>query len=321
MRQGSGDPIGTLSVGNVVTAGVTLLKSNFGDFFLLMLRSIGWLAVGILAVIPAAIVGALLSQVNQALGVLVALLVWLGAFLFCVGKYMANRAMISRLAYQQLIDRPETLRDVSQILGNSHWRFLGLALWLGLFGIVAFILAYLVLLVGIFMGAFAIGQVGGFVGGLLAVLLFLAGLAGFIYILLRFLAAVFIAELPVAVEGNSSGLEGISRSSQLTAPYVGRVMLILFVAFLITLPLTMLANSPTALIYADLFSEIQKGMTDPTAISSMANSGKYAFLNILSLVLSLLLELFLVPFYQSIKSVLYFDLRSRREGNDLRMRS
>lgn len=321
MRQGSGDPIGTLSVGNVVTAGVTLLKSNFGDFFLLMLRSIGWIAVGVLAILPAMIMVALLSQVNQALGVLVALLVWLGAFLFCLGKYMANRAMIARLAYQQLINQPETVRDVSQILGNSHWRFLGLALWLGLFGIIALVVAYLVLLVGVLMGAFLAGQIGGVVGGFLAVLLGLAGLVGFVYIVFRFFATVFLAELPVAVEGNTSGLDGISRSSQLTAPYVGRVMLILFVAFLITLPLTMLANSPTAVIYADLFSEFQKGMTDPMAISSMANNSKYALLNILSLVLSLLLELFLVPFYQSIKAVLYFDLRSRREGNDLRMRS
>jgi hypothetical protein len=322
MRQGSIDPIGTLSVGNVVTAAVTLLKSNFGDYFLLVLRSMGWLVVGVLASVPAIFVGALLSQASEGLGILVGVLLWVGAFLFCLGKYMANRAMISRLAYQQLIDRPETVKDVSRILGNSQWRFLGLGLWLVLFGIVAFILAYLVLFIGVGIGVFLSIQISGPVGWILAGIFILAGFLGFIYILLRYGAAVFISELPVAVEGNnSSGLEGISRSWQLTAPYVGRVMLILFVAFLITLPLSMVANSPTALIYADLFSELQKGMTDPTAMSSVINSSKNVFLNVLSLVLSLLLELFLVPFYQSIKSVLYFDLRSRREGNDLGMRS
>jgi hypothetical protein len=322
MRQGSVDPVGTLSVGNVVTAAVTLLKSNFGDYFQLVLRSMGWLIVGFLASIPAIFVGALLSQASQGLGIFVGVLLWLGAFLFCLGKYMANRAMISRLAYQQLINRPETVRDVSQILGNSQWRFLGLGLWLVLFGIVAFILAYLVLLVGVGMGVFLSTQVSGPVGWILATVFSLAGFLGFLYILLRYGAAVFISELPVAIEGKvSSGLEGISRSWQLTAPYVGRVMLILFVAFLITLPLSMVANSPTALIYADLFSEMQKGMADPTAFSSAASSSKYAILNILSFVLSILLELFLVPFYQAIKSVLYFDLRSRREGNDLGMRS
>jgi hypothetical protein len=179
-----------------------------------------------------------------------------------------------------------------------------------------------VLFLGVGIGVLLSTQISGLVGGILAGIFSLAGFLGFMYILLRYAAAVFISELPVAVEGNnSSGLDGIGRSWQLTAPYVGRVMLILFVAFLITLPLTMLANSPAAVIYADLFSEMQRGMTDPTAISSMMNSSKYALLNILSMVLSLLLELFLVPFYQAIKSVLYFDLRSRREGNDLGMRS
>jgi hypothetical protein len=322
MRQGSVDPIGTLSVGNVVTATVTLLKSNFGDYFKLVLRSLGWLIVSFLAIIPAILVGALLSQASQGLGVLVGVLLWLVAFLFCLGKYLANRAMISRSAYQQLINRPETLQDVSQVLGNSQWRFLALSLWLMLFGAAALIVACIVLSIGVGISAFFAQQISGPVGAILAVIFSVAGLLGFLYILLRYAAAVFISELPMAVESNNiGGLDSIGRSWKLTASYVGRVMLILFVAFLITIPLNILANSPNTVIYADAFSEMQKGVTDPTAINSMMNGSKYILLNILSFVLSLLLELFLVPFYQIIKSVLYFDLRSRREGNDLGMRS
>jgi uncharacterized membrane protein len=52
MRKSASDPIGTLSVGNVINAAVALYKANFRDFFTLALRSVGWMVLAIVGLIP-----------------------------------------------------------------------------------------------------------------------------------------------------------------------------------------------------------------------------------------------------------------------------
>jgi hypothetical protein len=320
MRQGNVDPLGTLSAGNVITASITLLKSNFSSYFLLSARSTGWLLVGFIGYFLLTIGSLLVAiQFNAVWLIFVAFLLSMGGLFFCIGKCMANRAMISRLAYQQLIDRPETVREVSAALGNSQWKFFGFSLWLTLFGSVAFSIIFLILLVGIGLGVYFYGQSQGFVGFFIAFILIAGSVIGSLWVLLRYSVGVSVAELPMAVE-NKPSLDSINRSWQLTSPYVRRIMLILFVASLVTIPPSMISNVPTQLISDSQMEEIFKSITNSTFAENA--TVKYAgFLFGLSLLLSIIVDAFLVPFWQAVKSVIYFDLRSRREGNDLRMRS
>jgi len=74
--------------------------------------------------------------------------------------------------------------------------------------------------------------------------------------------------------------------------------------FLIQIPIVMVTNYiPTLLI------ELLPGNT---AFSAIATA--------LGLVLSLVGSIFVLPLWQAVKGVLYYDLRSRREGLDLELR-
>ncbi len=301
MRKSASDPIGTLSVGNVVNAAISLYKSNFRDYFAVSLRSVSWLVLAILGIIPIVILASVFNNIGLTV---LAVVAWLVLLVFCLAKYATNRGIISRLAYQQLINQPETVTSATLELANSHWKFLGLILWLGLFYFAAVIVTYLALILSIGLGVLVGTQMPNPVGYTLAAIIIIAGVLGSIWLLMRFYSYFFIAELPIAVENCPGGLDSIGRSRQLSAPFISRILVIVLIAFLITLPLNILANVPSF-----------------AAIGQMnSNPGAYATLQVVSTILSLLLELFLVPFWQAIKSVIYFDLRSRREGSDLQMR-
>ena len=110
MRKSSSDPIGTLSAGNVVSTAVTLYKSNFRDYFSLSLRSVGWLFLSFLVLILP--IGLGVSAINNSaliIPTVIASLMWLVCLGFCWGKSGVSRAVISRLAYQQLDNRPDKI--------------------------------------------------------------------------------------------------------------------------------------------------------------------------------------------------------------------
>jgi hypothetical protein len=317
MRKSSSDPIGTLSVGNVVSAGVTLYKSNFRDYFWASLRAVGWLFLSLLGLV---LFVAVAGFIGNAVITVLAVIAWIGFLCFCLGKAAVNRAIISRLAYQQLANRPETIAEATRQLAPQHWKFLRLSLWLVLFLVGVFILSYLALLALGGLGLFLLSQIPGVVGGILGGILFLAGIVAFLWLIIRFYSYWFVAELPLSVEDRIEPLNSIGRSRQLATPFIVRIQIIIFVAFLITLPLSLLANAPTFASYGLMMEQIQQMGSNPEAMASLGQGSNYMMLQIASLILGSLLELFLVPFWQAIKSVVYFDLRSRREGADLQMR-
>jgi hypothetical protein len=299
MRKSASDPIGTLSVGNVINAAVSLYKSNFPDFFALALRSVGWMVLAIAGLIPVVAVAIAASNVGVTV---LAIVAWLGLLIFCLAKSMTSRGVVARMAYQQLINQPESLSSASGELANSHWKFLSLVLWLLLFMTGVSILAYMALAALAGLGILAATQLPNAVGYILAAILVMAGIVAFFWILMRFYSSWFVAELPIAVERCAGGLDAIGRSRQLSAPFLSRVLVIILVAFLVVFPLSMIASVPG-------FAGIGQ---PPTSAVYLISQG-------INLFLSLLLELFLMPFWQVIKSVVYFDLRSRLEGADLRM--
>jgi hypothetical protein len=317
VRKSSSDPIGTLSVGNVVSTAVTLYKSNFRDYFSASLQAVGWLFLGLIGLV---LPGMAAGVFNNALLTVLAGIIWIVFFGFCLGKSAVSRAIISRLAYQQLSNRPETMADASRQLAPKHWKFLILALWLGLFLFGVYLLSYLVLLALGGFGVFLSTQIPGAFGGILLAVFALAGLIAFVWLIIRFYSYWFVAELPLSVEDRVEPLDSIGSSRQLSLPFVWRIQLIVLVAFLITLPLNLIANLPGIASLGMMMEQLRQVGTSPAALESLGTGNSYVFLQIASAVLGFLLELFIVPFWQAIKSVVYFDLRSRREGADLQMR-
>jgi MFS family permease len=305
MPKNTADPVGTLTVGNVISASVTLYKSNFKRYFQVSLRATAW---AVAMVLVWTFIGGILSGVTNSVLVAVPLcLIGIGVTLYCLARYSTDRAVIARLAYQELIDRPETIATATQALSPRSWGFLRLS-WL--FGVRMFLVAfigYILLFIVIAICVAVLGELNAWKLNLIVIL----GICWFclwILAMIRYYSYWFIAELPLAVEASTSASFSLRRSKELSQNMVRRVMLIIAIALLITLPISVIGNAP---------STIGQLMANPTLSPDVATQSQGNVLTVGGFFLGMASELIVVPFWQAIKAVIYYDLRNRREGSDL----
>ena len=314
MAKNNSDLVGTLSIGNVITTGTTLYKSNFKRYFQVSLRATGrGIAIAIATVVAAVLGGILLGLTNQWLVTIPVILGWIGVTFYFLAQYATDRAVICRLAYQELIDAPETVQVATQHLQPRTWAFLGLS-WL-----LALYLFFVAIISGIVLSIGCSAVVALLIYGLklsadtfwveLSIVLLGIGLfIAWIVILIRYYAYWFVSELPLAIESNISANSSLGRSKRLTTVAAGRVVLIITVAFLITIPINLLGSIPTF---------IGQLMSSPAISTDSSAQTIGGLLILVGFVLSLLSELLVMPFWQVIKAIVYYDLRNRREGGDL----
>ena len=309
MAKNSLDPVGTLSIGNVVTTSTILYRSNFKRYLQVSLRATAWLVALGAATVGFIAVGDLLFTATQSWLVFVPVsLGWIGITLYLMAKYATDRAVICRLAYQELIDAPETVSVATEHLRPRTWGFLRLSWLVGLY-------MFLIAFVGYIAFAVAVGLVAGILSALVPSpgvftyiiigILVIALVVLWIVLVIRFYAYWFVAELPMAIESTNSASVSMRRSRQLSSTAVRTLVLIITVAFLITLPISGLSSAP---------SLIGQLMTLSDSQSTIATG---SFLVFLGFLLNVAIELFVMPFWQIIKAIVYFDLRNRREGADL----
>jgi len=269
--------LGPLNIGNVVTTGFTLFKSNFLNFFKLS----GW----------------------AYLWVLVPVYGW--------AKFAMYQGLMARLAFGQLVNQPETIEEARNSIKDRLW-----TLWIA--GILVALIAggiyaafIIVLIVGGIVVGFAaasLGPVGVVVGVILGLIAVLALLIALTWISGR----LFVTEMPIAIEPNNLDPgAALGQSWRLTQAEARRVMVIVFIAALITFPLTLVvqivSQVPAVAIAAD--SPLQA-----------ADSPLQSVVFLLSLALSIAAGMVTLPFWQCIKAATYYDLRSRKEGLDIQLR-
>lgn len=274
---GSPSPIEPLSLGNVITAGIRIYRSHLKDYFLLALKAYVWLLVPIYG--------------------------W--------AKFYALSALISRLTFAELVNQPESISSGQRFVNSRIWQFLINMLLMLLVGMG--ILIGVVIVFAIF-GVLSAVLVGGLnqqanIGvylmlGLLAFVVGILALVAVLWISTRF----YLVEVPLAIEDNVDGTSTIARSWELTKGYVWRIILISFVAFLITLPIQ---------IFVQIVSTIVQLIFTPLLEQ---NSGFGLLFAVIILALSFASGAIVLPFWQAIKAVIYYDLRSRREGLGLKLR-
>lgn len=312
MPKSTADPVGTLTVGNVISASVTLYKSNFKRYFQVSLRATAWAVAMVLAVFVLTFIGGILYGVTNSVLVAVPLgLIGIGVALYCLARYATDRAVIARLAYQELIDRPETISTATQALIPRSWGFLRLAWLLGLY-------IFLVAFIGYILLAIGIGACIGIIGALkltsnpvavgLGVIVSIGLFFLFIFTIVRYYSYWFIAELPLAIEASNSASFSMRRSKELSRNMVRRLQAIIAIALLITLPISAIGNAP---------SLIGQFMATPTLSPDTATQSMGNMLMVGGFFVGVASELIVVPFWQAIKAVIYYDLRNRREGSDL----
>jgi len=251
-----------LSVGNIISAGLRVYRDHFQVYYLIALKGYPWIIIPIYG--------------------------W--------AKFSAMAGLLSRLAFHEIIERPETVTQASRHTNPRMWSFLG-----------AYVLVFLILAGTVIGGSilffiltfvlpFALGRLSIWVGVLLGFVFAVA----YIWLSVR----LSITEMPIAIEDNVNAGSAIGRSWQLTKGYVGRLMLIGFVAFLLLLPLYLGVGLIRLLL------EWTLGNILPEFLYTIVVLG----LNFASSALFL-------PLGQTIKAVMYYDLRSRREGIGLQLNS
>jgi hypothetical protein len=227
-------------------------------------------------------------------------------------KSYALSALISRLTFGELVNQPESISSGQRFVNSRLWQFL-IAMLLVLLLAMGIVIG-IVVVFAIF-GALSTVLVGGFnqqanigvylILGLLAMIIGILALIGVVWILIR----LSLVDVPLAIEDNVDGTSTIARSWELTKGYVWRIFLISFVGFLITLPIQIVVqiiSTIVQLIFTPLLEQ---------------NSGLFGIMMfVIILALSIVSGAVILPFWQAIKAVIYYDLRSRREGLGLKLR-
>ncbi|WP_164920836.1 RDD family protein [Thermosynechococcus vestitus] len=295
----------SLSSGNVVTIALELYRHQGNRYFLLSLFAHGWFLLltiaAMLIVAVALIVGGILAGGvnNVALFFLLAgigILVALPFYLFGWTRLMASGALLSRRIYAALTALEESESEARRCIFPKMWNYLLATL------MVSFILLFVYGVLG------AIGYLLYLLGAPLVQLLeqniqteparglfFLSFLLGILLLVLLALlvisyvmARLSLVDVVLALEPACTPLKSIRRSWQLTQGQVWHTLTVFFVASLATIPANLLG------------SVINSVVIIPVA--------------------GLFVGVLLLPLWQGIKAVLYWDLRVRNEGAAFQVR-
>lgn len=263
----SPQPTTPLDVGKVITAGVRLYRPHLQEYFLLALKAVFWLLVPVYG--------------------------W--------AKFFALTALISRLAFGELVNQPESIPSGERFVNSRLWQFLFEKLLLTLlFSVVVIGLGIIFFLISGLLSSFLI-QLGSFVAAAVSFLLIsvavIAVSVGFSFAMSR----LNLVEVGLAVEENVDSISAISRTWKLTEGYGWRIWLIYFVWSLITIPVQMVMQ-----VLLQIILVLSRSLPFVSTIT---------FIALIVSTIALLL-----PLYQTITAVIYYEIRSRKEGLGLKLR-
>ncbi|MDB9537870.1 DUF975 domain-containing protein [Dolichospermum planctonicum CS-1226] len=223
-------------------------------------------------------------------------------------KFYALSALISRLSFGELVNQPESVSSGERFVNSRLWEF--------------FVNMILMVAIGLCIG-FVFGLIGGLLIGISTVLIGglqdvtninIYGLIALVFVIISCIGIgmwigirFYLVGVSLAIEDDVNGSSTINRSWELTKGNAGRILLISLIVSLITI----LINIPIQFIIRLIFPTLLK-------------QGDPIFLTIFSLLMlgiSFVGGAFILPFVQTVKAVVYYDLRSRHEGLGLQLRN
>ena len=319
-------PIQFLNAGNLITAGLQLYCNHFKSYFRLALLAGAWLYLPIVILVGAVFVSIATSgsELSGASAALIGLLFLVGLPLWlsiCLAKYQAFSAAIARHAFLRLVNTPEKAAEASRYTNSRMWGFwlIGLAIWL-IFGAVAIglyiVLAVAVAILIVVLSGVAIWPSGASPDDPAAIGAFIVligssglilGVPVLIFVLWLF-SRLLIAEVPYAIDREVTPTGSLGRSWDLTDKSGWRIMTMLVALTMVLFPL-------------QFFQQVAGLLLQGLAVVTGADetSGIFVMVIFASYAISLGIGLLILPLWQSVKAVLYYDLRSRREGMGLEL--
>ncbi|RUR85850.1 hypothetical protein ACF3DV_24115 [Chlorogloeopsis fritschii PCC 9212] len=280
-----------LNIGNIVSLGSYLYRSRFKQYFQLALIAHLWLFVPIYG--------------------------W--------AKFYATAGLISRLIFSDIIGQKESIRSAKFHVNKHFWQFLLTVILSILICLLQFLIFYILcslasgiiyLILATIFGLISqpINQVNPFSNLLFTIIIIPTVIAVYLSPL-WFYSRFFLTDLPLAIEDKINSIQAMKLSRQLTKGLTLRIIAIILIAFFITLPIQILLW----LILSFGFSIILGRISD-LLFTQSGNNNDFIISSIVLIALNLINGIILMPFWQSVKSVVYYDIICRREGYDLILR-
>jgi hypothetical protein len=323
--------MGPLNIGNVVSAGFRLFNDNRQSYLLVALRAVAWITLWLLFFVltiglmigggvglAASSTGGGDAATGGLLLVIGVLLLIFGALplgIFCYAKAIYNETLITANAYGHLTNQPEAMPQTNQRLRSQTWPF-----WLARFlvGCILYVVSFgCSMLQQVAMPFMSIGNdVMSAIGGILLIVAVLLQYGLQFWLAIRLL----LPEVVLALEDDVKNVSSIPRSWNLTQGSTIRIGTVLLIAFLITCPLYILTIVPPLILGFALFppdywmGPLFRSSANPSPEALFQLFAGLGVVFLLYILLLQVVQVLVLPFWQTIKAVIYYDLRSRREG-------
>ena len=288
--------IAPLTIGNTINTAFRLYRDRFQTYVFFAVRAGLW---SLLPLILQLILSQLLYQtITPEQGSDIGLRLFLFPIqIFSAAKSLFNNAVISRLAFQDIIYQPETSGQAEKKVKPKMWRLWWMQVLIGLLG-AAIILAITLSLVLV-----------SFIP-ILGVLLILLASFCLAFFFLWLSARICIAELPLVIEDNLGSWQAIKRGWHLTKNSAWRIVGVIFIASLLIIPVYLLSGALASIPFWVNSSEDWETLTENPLFSQQMAMFFYGLTTIF-----LLLTILLVPFWQSLKSVIYNHVLDQKKND------
>lgn len=306
-------PVQPLLVGDIVSIGIKLYVANFKDYLKLAWQGTLWGVLPYLGTIAIILFFTITNSFYSLLGLLIPALIVL--FVFSLAKYLSYSALLSRLAFGELVAQSEPIETAYRYTERRKWSLLLSSVLLFLIYVVIGMPICLIMMIVFLAMVAAVSSASLFQGASPEVLSATVGVILLVLILAVSMLVLWLSgrlvshDVPLAVEPGSTAAQSIGRMWQLTQRHAWRMAFVLTIAFSVTLPIQIVAQTVLAIAATGLeilFSE---------------NSSIRNLLSVLiATVIGFGFAIVLLPFWQAVRSVIYCDLRNRREGVGLQLR-
>jgi len=216
-----------LNIGNTINTAFRLYRDRFPTYVFFAVRAGLW---SLLPLVLQLILSQLLYQtITPEQGSDIGLRLFLFPIqIFSAAKSLFNNAVISRLAFQDIIYQPETAGQAEKKVKPKMWRLWWMQVLIGLLGAAIILPITLSLVLVSFIP-------------ILGVLLILPAFFCLPFFFLWLSARICIAELPLVIEDNLGSWQAIKRGWHLTKNSAWRIVGVIFIASLLIIPVYILS--------------------------------------------------------------------------------
>lgn len=294
-----------LNIGNTINTAFRLYRDRFPTYVFFAVRACLW---SLLPLVLQLILSQLLYQtITPEEGSDIGLRLFLFPVqIFSAAKSLFNNAVISRLAFQDIIYQPETAGQAEKKVKPKMWRLWWMQVLIGLLGAAIILPITLSLALVSFIP-------------ILGVLLILLAFFCLPFFFLWLSARIYIAELPLVIEDNLGSWQAIKRGWHLTKNSAWRIVGVIFIASLLIIPVYILSGALASIPFWVNFSSFYSSLESVEDWQTLAENPLFfqqmAMFPYGLTTIFLLLNILLVPFWQSLKSVIYNHLLDQKKND------